>query len=112
MNSEIRENLLKTVKLLTNSKPCISQGNAECAALTLFADLISNTNKTVQLSTGKLQKLFVKFEALESLAIQKIQSLPKGSTQQVITTICTVCNGTSYLIQEYLAQSPKTPTAD
>lgn len=109
MNSDIGEHLLKTVEILTNSKPCIMSGDVECAGDAVFVDAYSDTVKSEQLSTGKLHELFSKIEAINFEALKQIQDAQHGSAQQVICAICTMCNGKSKLIQAYLAQSPKTP---
>ena len=70
-------------------------------------DSVSEMKKCIQLSTGKQRVLFLKFAALDYLVIQKIQPLPKNSSsQEVIDAFCTMCGGKSYLINQYLIQSP------
>lgn len=111
MNSEIRGHLLKAAKILTNSKSCILKGDIECTGDAVFVDAYSDTVKAEQLSTGKLKELFGKIEAINFEALKQIQATQRGSSQNLISTICTMCNGKSKLIQAYLAQSPKIPIA-
>lgn len=113
VDPEISKNLQKAIATLTNSKSCILQGSVECAGDTIFVDSVSETKNAIQLSTGPLQKLFIKFQSLNQEALEQIQSLVgvENATQQVISAVCTMYNKRSNLIKAYLAQQSTNPAA-
>lgn len=110
---EIRENLLKAIETLKNSKSCILRDSisVQCAGDTIFIDSVSRTKKNIEPSTGQLQRLFIKFNDLNQEALKQIQSLVgvKDANQQVINAVCTLYNKRTELIQAYFAQQSTNP---